>query len=116
MNIGNSDERGDWARKFLSNEEFNELVARGDRFIAFDAEEIFFDVPPLTVNECLILIERWDDAMVRGNDEDFDFFHSGIQGFIDYLIVALEDIGITVTRYEDDDDDFLEFEDPSEED
>lgn len=120
MNIGSSDERGDWARKFLSNEEFNELVNRGDKFIAFEAEEVFFDFPVLTVNDCLNIIDRWDDATVKGNDFAFEFFHDAIQTFIDYLIVALEDIGVIVVEDTDnvlleDDIEWLESDNPDDE-
>lgn len=115
MNIGSSDERGDWMRKFLSNEEFNELVNRGDRFIAFEAEEIFFDFPPLTVNDCLNIIEKWDNATTKGDEQALEYFHAAIRQFIDYLIIALEDIGIIVSEDESDDDsEWFDFDNPDE--
>lgn len=111
MIIGDSDERGDWARKFLSDEDFNEMIERGDKFIAYDAEEITFEFPPLTVNECMNIIDRWTDAIENNDEAALGFFHSAINSFVNYLIIALEDIGIIILD-EDDEYDYPEFEDP----
>lgn len=115
MIIGGSDERGDWARKFLSDEDFNEMIERGDKFIAYDAEEITFEFPPLTVNECMNIIDKWDYAIENNDEEALGFFHSAINSFVNYLIIALEDIGIIVMDDDDGEDDYFEFEDPPDE-
>ena len=90
--MNDSDERGDWARKFFDEEEVNDILRRGDQVIENEDEIVSIEIP-FNVNEILGTIELYDRAM-KGDKEAISFFSEFVGHIVDHMKFILTDIGI----------------------
>lgn len=92
MVTSNGDDRGDWMRQFMSEDEFKEMLHKADDYIANDQEGLIIPIH-LTYNDCIRLCTDWYKAALGDKPSQFKL-HQLVGTFIIWIEEMLQEEGI----------------------
>lgn len=93
MNTSNGeDDRGDWIRPFMSEEDFKEVVKNSDRFIQNSMDGIHIPIA-MSYNDCIQLVQQWHKALAGDSLAQFHM-HNLLATFVVWVQDMLIEDGI----------------------
>lgn len=88
----NGDDRGDWMRQFMSEDEFRDMLDKTNNYIANNQEGLVIPIH-LTYNDCIRLCYDWHIASLGDKPAQFRL-HQLVGTFILWIEEMLQEEGI----------------------